>query len=196
MAHVTTHTKKELRPLRFALLVLVFGLVLPLSCRHVWKGQLLDIGWPQGLVVSRAESWTVYALEPSSDPLDHPGVERFRGYAIRGQRTVEDAGLRRRLSRELNLGLSQNGHWWTGSTVAMCFNPRHGIRATHEGRTVDVLICFECYQVKIFDSAKEGERLSELTSRSPAAAFNEIFEGLGLSIAPDHCAQPDSNEDS
>lgn len=35
-----------------------------------------------------------------------------------------------------------------------CFNPRHGIRAVSGGKTVDLLICFECRHVEVYENGK------------------------------------------
>ena len=34
---------------------------------------------------------------------------------------------------------------------AGCFRPRHGIRVTLDGKTSDFVICFECWQVKVYE---------------------------------------------
>ena len=66
-----------------------------------------------------------------------------------------------------------------GGAPARCFNPRHGVRVKLADRTVDLVICFECWQIYEFDSTEE-ERTNHLTSDAPTAAVNAIFRRAGL----------------
>jgi hypothetical protein len=36
----------------------------------------------------------------------------------------------------------------SGAYSIECFDPRHGLRVSIDGRTMDFLICFECQQVE------------------------------------------------
>lgn len=168
-------------------MVVIFGILLPQSVHLIWKSHLLDIGWSGSVHVARAETWTLFTFEPTSDPTRHVGAERLHGFPIRGRVELDDDGTRRRLSRSLNRGFAENGHWWTGTMTALCFRPRHGIRAVVDGRTVDVLICFECLKAYVYDDAKEGPPQIVYLSETPRPTFNAIFRDLGLSVAPDGC---------
>lgn len=55
---------------------------------------------------------------------------------------VSDTGARRRLASAIHVRTSNEG--------ARCFSPRHAIRATGGGRHVEVMICFECYQARVY----------------------------------------------
>ena len=56
---------------------------------------------------------------------------------------------------------------------AYCFNPRHGISVTHDGKTNDLVICFECLQVLAFqDDEKIG---SFLITETPEPLFNSVL---------------------
>ena len=57
--------------------------------------------------------------------------------------------------------------------VAGCFNPRHGIRVTHGGRTFDFVICFECLSVSLYagDAKEDGFLIAD----SPQDAFNKVL---------------------
>ena len=70
----------------------------------------------------------------------------------------------------------------SNGTVAACFNPRHGIHATRQGRTVDLLICFECLQIEIFEA--ERKIAGVLTSRSVEADVDALYEAAGLHSEP------------
>ncbi|MBA4067355.1 MAG: hypothetical protein C0501_27325 [Isosphaera sp.] len=61
-----------------------------------------------------------------------------------------------------------------------CFQPRHGIRATAGGQTVEVLICFECKPVYFY----LGERMGQaITDESPQKAFDKVLTDAGVSVA-------------
>ena len=60
----------------------------------------------------------------------------------------------------------------TGEAAA-CFNPRHGIRVKSGDKTVDLVICFECLQVKSFAGDKDGP--SYLTTRSPQPTLDQVL---------------------
>ena len=63
--------------------------------------------------------------------------------------------------------------------VAACFNPRHGIEATYEGKTVELVICFECLSISGW---VDGERFSVLTTGGPAGEFNRMLEAKGVPL--------------
>jgi hypothetical protein len=57
--------------------------------------------------------------------------------------------------------------------AAACFKPRHGVRATHDGKTVDLVICFVCFVILI-DVDGKFERNPKVTG-SPQEAFGEVL---------------------
>ena len=63
---------------------------------------------------------------------------------------------------------------------ARCFSPRHGIRAVHDGKTADFIICFECAQVRVNVDGKEAQGF--LISDSPATVFNALLTKAGVAL--------------
>ncbi len=58
--------------------------------------------------------------------------------------------------------------------IAKCFNPRHAIRVVHEKKTYELLICFECSQVHLFEDGKRvGDTLP--ISTSPQETYNRTI---------------------
>ena len=106
-----------------------------------------------------------------------PDAEKFHGYRILGEAAVDDPDTRARIVRLVYNGIDGNT-----TTSAACFDPRHGIRATHEGRSIDLVICFECLQLKLYDSGSEDGSGGMTTSRSPEPEMTRIFNELGLTI--------------
>ena len=62
-----------------------------------------------------------------------------------------------------------------------CFNPRHGIRATHDGKTVELVICFECSSFDIYSGSEGSVEKTKhlLVGKSPEATFNKVLKDAG-----------------
>lgn len=54
-----------------------------------------------------------------------------------------------------------------GDSLAKCFNPRHAFRATFEKKVYEILICFECHQVHLFEDGKRVGGLPISKSAQP-----------------------------
>ena len=78
------------------------------------------------------------------DPTELKTKPTFHGYLILGQAQVRSAETRTNLLDALYKVMGK------GDPYA-CFNPRHGIRAVRNKKTVDLVICFECQQIDIYD---------------------------------------------
>jgi hypothetical protein len=89
---------------------------------------------------------------------------------------VKVAEDRNRLATAFKKGVAENK-----GIVANCFNPRHGIRVTHDGKTVDFVICFECFQVQAFVDDKPVSGF--LITDSPAAEFNGVLKDAKVPLA-------------
>jgi hypothetical protein len=135
--------------------------------------------WPGGGVPSetwdvldQADEWEVYSLFPDQE---EKGLsDRFCGWPVLGKATVCDPETRKRLRRALATGTARY-QMLNGSN---CFWPRHGIRATHGGRTVDLAICFQCGHIYQSDGKQIG------TSGDTQPVFNAVLKDAGLRLAP------------
>ena len=125
-------------------------------------------------ILRETEEWTIYALEPE---MDGPVEDGFHGYAVRGQATIDSRSDRAQLSHALAQGIAGNQ-----DMVAKCFLPRHGIRAAFGDRVYDLVICFECLQIHVFDGGEERVA-NVLTTGGPQRVFDHIYKAAGLSIA-------------
>jgi len=109
-----------------------------------------------------ADEFTLLSLDPKLDAKLKAKVA-FRGHRILGSTPIVTEE-RTNLVNELENGIAN------ADFVAMCFNPRHGIRAKKADQTIECLICFECAQVIIYsNSATNGYG----TDGTPAKAFND-----------------------
>ena len=121
----------------------------------------------------------LYSLDPGgkgqkSDP--DPTRESFHGHIVMGKTVVADPDTRKTLFAAFRRGVNDHD-----GSVAMCFNPHHGLRVKSGTRTVDLVICFQCSQVHVFDDGKPGE--SFLISTSPCETFNDILEAAKVPLS-------------
>lgn len=73
--------------------------------------------------------------------------------------------------------------WEPGGQSPACFNPRHAIRAALGGRTVELVICFECVKTRVFlDGIEDREWMPH--GREPEPFFNAALKAAGVPLAP------------
>lgn len=116
-------------------------------------------------VLAKAETWELISLDPR---FKENG--KLHGFDELGRTTVKDAETRKTLRAALEKGLAEE------SQPSKCFDPRHAIRATFDGRTVEVLICFSCHHVYIYEPGKANAIARLTTSASPQAAFDQVLK--------------------
>ena len=116
------------------------------------------------------------AVNMRNAPAGHP-QEVFHGHAVLGKTEIRDKAQRAALLESLYKGIGESD----GKTVHMCFNPRHGIHATNGNTTVDLLICFECWQMLIY--THDRERMLT-TTESPQTSFDKALKAAHIPLAP------------
>src|SRR5262249_20775026 len=122
--------------------------------------------------LDRAEGMTLLSLDPD----EKAGVgapAQFHGWKVLGKTEVKDKAARAKLIAALVEGASKKG-----LEAAKCFNPRHGLQLTQKGKTVDLVICFECAQVRVYGAGQRGF----LISRSPQDALDKILKDAGVPL--------------
>src|SRR5262245_44881959 len=119
--------------LRGCCLALAAALAAPLAAEARDK----DNKFPDDVlkVLEKADSYELLSLDPGVK-----GVKGgFHGWKVLGKTTVKDKKVRGQVLAALKKGVADSD-----GRVAKCFIPRHGVRATHGGKTVELVICFEC----------------------------------------------------
>jgi hypothetical protein len=124
--------------------------------------------------LEKADQFELLSLDP--DRRQEKPKDDFHGWKVLGRTQVKDADTRKKLVAALKKGVGAND-----GAVANCFNPRHGIRAVHEGKTIDFAICFECLQVKAY--AEEKREGGFLTTGSPQPVFDQVLREAGVPLA-------------
>jgi hypothetical protein len=122
-------------------------------------------------ILDKSESIDLYSLEPEPDK-GQKGDE-LHGWLILGKTTLKDK------SRKTVLEAVEKG---IGSGKgAKCFDPRHAIRAKHDGKTVDLLICFACGWVYVYE---RGKRTSTLTiDRKTQETLDKVLTDAKVKLA-------------
>ena len=115
-------------------------------------------------VLNKAEQLELYSLEPGNANKDDK-PETLHGWKVLGKTTVKDARARKELIEAAGKPSRKGG--------AKCFEPRHAIRATHAGKTVDLVICFECSWVYVYEGDKETAKLT--VDRKEQPAFDRVL---------------------
>ena len=123
----------------------------------------------------KAETLELYSLNPGADVKEPDPKKGFHGWKILGKTTIKDSKTRKKIVEALYKGLEASD-----GTAALCFNPRHGLRATVDGKTADVVICFECLQMQFV--VGEASK-TETTTTSPEKLLNEVLMNAGVPLA-------------
>ncbi|MFT7487138.1 MAG: hypothetical protein ACI9F9_002997 [Candidatus Paceibacteria bacterium] len=147
------------------------------------------VSLPTGVhdVLAGASEMKLFAIHPFLHPPakeDRVDAALFHFYTILGQASLSEESMRCELVDTLYKGIEASR-----GDVAMCFSPRHGLRAEHKGHQVDFVICYECLSMEIH---LDGVRHRVLTGQAAGAALTKIYEGAGLSI---HSGKDTGSED-
>jgi hypothetical protein len=100
----------------------------------------------------------------------------FHGWKVLGKTVIEKADTRKSVISALERGFAEGGN------PKKCFFPRHAIHASHNEKTVDIIICFECKQFTIYLDNQQGEYL--LISASPESVLDKALTEANVPLAP------------
>jgi hypothetical protein len=128
-------------------------------------------------ILDKASAFELYSLDPDEEknPRDKPA--RLRGWKVLGKTTVKtpgDAG--KKLLAALEKALDKGGG-------AKCFDPRHAIHAEYEGKTVDLLICFECEWVYVYFDGKKEAAAKLTIDRAIQPVFDNVLREAKIPLA-------------
>jgi hypothetical protein len=123
------------------------------------------------------EQFTIYTLLPHLGPKGQPDPEKpaFHGYTITGEARIREAAAQTAILDTLLDAVSASD-----GRVAACFNPRHGIRVFHQGRFLDLVICYECLHLRVY-AANDAPSQVVLT-QDVTQDMTRLYERAGLSV--------------
>lgn len=123
--------------------------------------------------LATADQYELLSLDPGRPVAPSPDL--YHGYRVLGQTEVADAATRERLNRALRGGVES-----VLANRPHCFNPRHGIRVTRAGQTMEFLICFECEQVQVWNGSQRVANWS--TDSSPQPVFDDALRQANVPL--------------
>jgi hypothetical protein len=117
---------------------------------HERRLQAIQASWDKRLeFLLPAEQVELYSLEPR-DGQDEKRKGSLYGWTVLGKTDVNDMDARKKLL-DVAKGMS-----FTSASGSMCaFEPRHAVRVRYADTTFELLICFQCSQVRTYLNGKE-----------------------------------------
>jgi hypothetical protein len=126
-------------------------------------------------VLVNAKEIELFSLDPAIKAEE--ARTKFQGWAVLGSTKVTEKDVRAKLLKEVEAGISQSRY----VEMALCFHPRHGVRAKAGELTVELVICFECSWVKVYVNG-QGIR-SEATKEAPQKYLDELLTAAKIPLA-------------
>src|SRR6266542_3342151 len=124
-------------------------------------------------IFNGSQRLTLFSLDPS--PVEgEKSKETFHGYKVLGKVLIADPGLQTDVKKSLYRAINY------GSMPAACFNPRHGLRAEMNGKSVDLVICFECSCLILYAGKEKG--VAVISSIRAEGLYNRIMRDAGVVI--------------
>lgn len=123
-------------------------------------------------ILDHSQQFYLYSLDPH--PLEVKADEDFHDTRILTRTLVTNPRARASLLTAFYNGIEEGNGDQMG-----CFDPQIGIRAVRNGQTVDLVICYACLHVEIYD--RHGFR-SASTSNSPLPVFIRILSEAGVTL--------------
>jgi hypothetical protein len=142
-----------------------------------WDGKLTDkIPAPVRTALEQAQELELLSLEPKRPDPSFADDENRRS-VLGKTRITNDATLSKILTA-LDAGARPDK-----LSPAFCFEPQHAIRIKHSGKTLYLVMCFECQQVKVFVDDEPEVKLNFLINSSPELVFDEVLKAAGIPLA-------------
>lgn len=119
-----------------------------------------------------SDKLTLYRLKPESSPTEG---EKFRNFTVLGKTEIDTLAHQKELKAAFVTEMA-------AAKSAACFNPSHGLKAVAEdGKTVDVVISFECGKFTVYSGDAESE--GSIKAENIEAPFNQILRNAGIETA-------------
>lgn len=111
--------------------------------------------------------WELLSLDPADRKENPPGG--FHGFVVLGKTRVNHAATQAKLIQAVFEGTKKG----LKIDPAACFEPRHGLRLKHQGKNVDLVLCFECHTMKVYGADQKAEVC--LVDDSPETTFTQVL---------------------
>jgi len=122
-------------------------------------------------VLAAAEAVEVLSLDPDAGRADpRPGeAVRFHEWMVLGSTTVNGRDAVARLVGRVEGAVTEA----TVLDEALCFRPRHGLRARAKDTVVELVICYECRQLNVYVDGRFRKHCP--TKPAPAEALDAVL---------------------
>jgi|SRR5437773_2079470 len=129
-------------------------------------------------ILEKADQIELLSIDPGNRELDEPPPKGdYYTWKVLGKTVIEDADTHQSVISAVEQGIAESGR------PASCFDPRHAIHASYNGKAVDLLICFECKQILVYlDGQRQDSYL--LTSSSPEPVLDKVLTQANVPLAP------------
>jgi hypothetical protein len=145
-----------------------------------WDGSLdKELPEPAKSALEQAEELELVSLDPGKPAKGENPKSTFHKRKILGTTRITDRETRRFLLAAFNEGLRE------ANESAECFEPRHCIRVKHQGKVIEVVICFACDLGVVYIDGKLDPDLQFTTDHSPRAVFDALLSASRIQIARD-----------
>jgi hypothetical protein len=143
-----------------------------------WDGSLDErLPEPAKSALEQAEELELISLDPRKPAKGEDTTHTFHRRKILGTTRITDTETRRFLLAALNYGLRE------ASEGAECFEPRHCIRVKHQGKVIEVVICFACDLGAVYIDGKLGPDFQFVIDESPRTVFDGLLSAGRIQIA-------------
>lgn len=144
--------------------------------------QRLAAAFPDGSldILKQSHQLTLFSVKPRES--FGQSKHTFHDYEILGQIALTETDAKLSLLSSLFDGLVAAPGDNMNNIAFGCFEPRHGIRAKHQGNTVDLLICFKCHRFRIYQSNKR-DFISGFINSYPQPTFNQMLTAANIAIS-------------
>lgn len=105
------------------------------------------------------------------------GQELLFDYPVLGKIEIGDPDLRRKVISAIKADIR------SGANGSKCFWPRHVLRVVKGGKTIDLVICFECHNFELHKNGEPHRGNTPPIGESSKTLLNEILTDAAITIA-------------
>jgi hypothetical protein len=124
------------------------------------------------------DSMTVYSLDgnDSPNPDEKPRGEMFHSFRVLGKVDIASPKDRTAILAAIKEGIAKADKGYK------CFWPRHGVKFTQAGKSVEYVICFECRQFQLYTDGVKSHQYTQATADTAHPILDNHLAGAGIPL--------------
>jgi hypothetical protein len=156
---------------------IVIAILLVIGISMFWSQKGSKLPSAARSILEQANQIELISLDPNRSEMGKL-KNGYYGWKVIGKNVIEHEEIRNSMISAVERAIAQ------GAPRAICFVPRHAIHAsTYDGRTVDILICFQCNRVEVYvNSQRQDPDLP--TSGTSEPILDKILTDASVPLAP------------